>query len=148
VVKACHEDLGTISSFPMFANPHVTFTMFSLCFAQRFSYLLHTMFPSLGIFQHYVEFNIHTITRLEKLLGAGSFGGYINHLVCHQATALTFSGKFNFLSIVWIIALTFLECWAFNDLALVTHFQQDNHLILFDAITHVETDIFPFQIAL
>lgn len=69
MVKACHEDLGTISSFPMFANPHVTFTMFSLCFAQRFSYLLHTMFPSLGIFQHYVEFNIHTIVIIEKLLG-------------------------------------------------------------------------------
>jgi hypothetical protein len=28
------------------------------------------MFPSLGILQHYVEFNIHGITTLEKLLGA------------------------------------------------------------------------------
>jgi hypothetical protein len=38
------------------------------------------MFPSLGILQHYVEFDIHTIVMLEKLLGVGSFGGSTGHL--------------------------------------------------------------------
>jgi len=41
------------------------------------------MFPSLGILQHYVEFNIHTITTMEKLFGVGFFGGSICHLVRH-----------------------------------------------------------------
>jgi hypothetical protein len=58
------------------------------------------MFPSLGILQHYVEFNIHTITRLEKLFGAGSFGGYISHLLCRQAIFFASSGKLNLLFIV------------------------------------------------
>jgi hypothetical protein len=38
------------------------------------------MFPFPGILQHYIEFNIHTITTLKKLFGAGSFGGFIGHL--------------------------------------------------------------------
>jgi len=35
------------------------------------------MFPSLNTLQHYVEFDIHTITTLKKLLGVKSFGGSI-----------------------------------------------------------------------
>jgi hypothetical protein len=31
------------------------------------------MFPSLGILQHYVEFNIRTIVMLERLLGLINF---------------------------------------------------------------------------
>jgi uncharacterized membrane protein len=31
------------------------------------------MFPSLGILQHYVEFNIRTIIMLERLFGAINF---------------------------------------------------------------------------
>jgi hypothetical protein len=38
------------------------------------------MFPFLGILEHYAEFDICTITMLEKLYGVGSFGGFINHL--------------------------------------------------------------------
>jgi hypothetical protein len=38
------------------------------------------VFPFPGILQHYIEFNIHTIITLEKLLGARSFGGFIGHL--------------------------------------------------------------------
>jgi len=57
--------------------------MFLLCYTQHPSYLLSTMFPSLGILHHYVEFNIPTITMLEKLLGVGSFDGSIRHLICH-----------------------------------------------------------------
>jgi len=33
VVKTFVEDLGTIFNFLMFTNPHVTFAMFSLCYA-------------------------------------------------------------------------------------------------------------------
>jgi hypothetical protein len=42
--------------------------------------LLCTLFPFLGILQHYTKFNIHTITTLDKLFGAGSFGGFIDQL--------------------------------------------------------------------
>jgi hypothetical protein len=52
VAKVIHEDLGMISSFPMFADPQVAFVMSLLCYAQPSSYLLHTMFPSPCILQH------------------------------------------------------------------------------------------------
>ncbi len=64
----------------MLANLHVAFVMFLLCYVSWPGYLLHIMFPSLGILQHYVEFVIRTKTTLEKLFGVGSFGGYINYL--------------------------------------------------------------------
>jgi hypothetical protein len=61
VVKAFHEDLGTIFNLPMLVDPQVAFVMLLLCYAQCLGYLLCTMFPSLGIMQHYIKFNIHTI---------------------------------------------------------------------------------------
>jgi hypothetical protein len=61
VVKALHEDLGMISSLLMLTNPWATFMMLSLCYAQLLGYLFHTMFPSPGILQHYVEFDTRTI---------------------------------------------------------------------------------------
>ncbi len=64
----------------MLANLHMTFVMPSLCYAQCPGYWFRTMFPSLSILQHYVEFNICALTTLEKLLGARSFGGFIGHL--------------------------------------------------------------------
>jgi hypothetical protein len=81
------------------------------------------MFPSLNILQHYVKFNIHTITTLEKLLGARSFGGSINHLTCRQATLPTSLGRFGLPYVVWTITPTFLWCWALIALALVIRFQ-------------------------
>ncbi len=63
----------------MFAHFHETFTMFSLCYAQHLGYLLCIMFPSLGILQHYIEFDTSTIATLEKLFGVGSFGCSIGH---------------------------------------------------------------------
>jgi hypothetical protein len=33
-------------------------------------------------------------------------------------------------------------------LTFIIHFQQDDHLILFDVVTHVETNIFPLHLAL
>ncbi len=73
MAKALHEDLGTIFCFHVIANPHVIFVMLSLYYAQCPSYLLHIMFPSLGILQQYVEFNTCTIITLEKLIWCGIF---------------------------------------------------------------------------
>ncbi len=41
-----------------------------------------------------------------------------------------------------------IRCWALIILALVTIFQQDDHHILLDEITHVEIGTSPFQMAL
>jgi hypothetical protein len=106
----------------MLAHPQVTFAMFLLCYAQRLGYLLHTMFPSLSILQHHVKFNICTITMLEKILGARSFGGSINHLTHFQTTFHASSSELNFPSIIWTTIPAFLGCWALIALALVTHF--------------------------
>ncbi len=70
MVKVLHEDLGIIFSFFMFINFRAIFTMLLLYYAQCQGYLFCMMFPSLGTLQHYVEFNIRTITMLEKLFGA------------------------------------------------------------------------------
>jgi hypothetical protein len=43
---------------------------------------------------------------------------------------------------------TFLEYWALINPTLMSCFQQDDHLILLDAMAHVKTDTYPFQIAL
>jgi hypothetical protein len=64
----------------MFVNPHVTFIMLSLCYAQCPSYLLHIIFLFLGLLQHYAKYDAHTIVTLEKLLGVGSFGTIVGHL--------------------------------------------------------------------
>ncbi len=71
--------------------------MFLLYYAKHLSYLLHTMFQFLGILQHYTKFDTCTITSLEKLLGVGSYGGYINHLTCHHAILLASSSGFSLL---------------------------------------------------
>jgi hypothetical protein len=52
--------------------------MFSLCYAYQLGYLLQIAFPFPNILQHYVEFDIHTIIRLEKLFGVGFFGGFFS----------------------------------------------------------------------
>jgi hypothetical protein len=57
-----------------------------------------------------VEFDIHTIATLEKLLGAGSFGGSIGHLAHCQNTFLPFLCGFSFPFIVWNFCLTILGC--------------------------------------
>jgi hypothetical protein len=85
---------------------------------------------------------------LEKLLGAKSFSGFINHLACRQATLLASSGKLTFPSIVQTIAPAFLGCWALITPTILIRFQQDDHPILLDAIAHVEIGTSPFQMAL
>ncbi len=78
------------------------------------------MFPSLCILQHFVEFDTCTIAMLEKLLGAGSFDGSIDHLVHCQAILPTSLNGFGLLFVVQIFVPAFLRCWTF-----ITHFQQD-----------------------
>ncbi len=46
------------------------------------------------------------------------------------------------------VAFAFLGCQALITLALVSHFQHDDHLIFLNAMAHVETSIYPFQVAL
>ncbi len=53
-----------------------------------------------------------TIVMLEKLLGARSFGGSINHLACRQAILLAYLGEFDLPFIIRSIALAFLRCQA------------------------------------
>jgi hypothetical protein len=60
---------------------------------------------------------------LEKLLGTGFFGGSIYHLACHQTTHFIFSGGFGLHSRIWIVAPTFLRCWALITFALIICFQ-------------------------
>jgi hypothetical protein len=81
---------------------------------------------------------------LEKLLDAGSLGGSISRLAHHQTTLPTSLGGLNFPFIVRIATPTFLGYWALITLAFVICFQQDNHLILLNATTHVETCTSPF----
>jgi hypothetical protein len=104
------------------------------------------MFPSPNILHHYVEFDIHTIVTLEKLLGAGSFGGSIGHLARRHAILFVFPSGLNLPFVVWIIAFAFLGCWALIAPKFVFHFQQDNHLIFLDVVAHVETNTSSFQI--
>jgi hypothetical protein len=110
VVEVLYEDLGTISSLPMLANLQATFMMLSLCYAQRLGYFFRTMFSSPNILQHYAKFDIHTIVMLEKLLGAGSFGGSIGHLVRHQTIFCASLGRFNLPFVVRTTTLAFLGC--------------------------------------
>jgi hypothetical protein len=86
---------------------------------------------------------------LEKLLGAGSFDGFINCLACRYAILLVFSNKFGFLSKVWIVVFTFLGYnWALIFSTFVIRFLHDDHPILLDVVTNVETNTSPFQITL
>jgi len=59
---------------------------------------------------------------LEKFLGVGSFGGSIDHLICHQATLFASLGGLGFLFVVQITTFAFLGCWALIILAFVIHF--------------------------
>jgi hypothetical protein len=60
---------------------------------------------------------------LEKLLGARSFGGSIDHLAHRQATLLISLGGIDFHFTVWTIAPAFLKCWALIILEIIIHFQ-------------------------
>ncbi len=86
------ENFSSNVSLPMFVDLQVAFAMFLFCYAQRPSYIQCNVFPSLGILQHYTNFDVHTIAMLEKLLGSGSFGTTMGHLACHKVIFVVFSG--------------------------------------------------------
>jgi hypothetical protein len=94
------------------------------------------------ILQHNGEFDSHTMAMLEKLLGTRYFNITISHLVCHQINLLVFLGGIGLPLMVELLALAFLGCWVLLIPALVIHFQQDDHLIVFDTVAHVEIGIF------
>jgi hypothetical protein len=58
------------------------------------------MFPSPSILYHYTKFNICTIAMVEKLLGMGSFGGFIGHCTHHQTTILVSLDEFDLFFVV------------------------------------------------
>ncbi len=98
------------------------------------------MFPSPGILQNYVDFDIHTIGMLEKLVGAGFFNGSISHLTHCQAIFPTFSNELSFIFMVQTTTPTFLGCWALIVPTIATSFQQGDYPILLNAVAHVDTD--------
>jgi hypothetical protein len=81
------------------------------------------VFSILGILQHYVEFDTHTIVTLEKLLNVGSFGGFINNLIRCSAILSVSLNELGLLSVVQTTTHAFLGCWAIIFLAFVTRFQ-------------------------
>jgi hypothetical protein len=85
---------------------------------------------------------------LKKLLCVESFGGSINHLTYCQTILPIYLNGLDLPSVVQIVAFALLGCWALIVFALVNRFQQDDCYIFLDAVTHVEIDISPFQIAL
>jgi hypothetical protein len=81
---------------------------------------------------------------LEKLLGTRSFNNMAGHLVYCKVILLAFSRGLALPLVVQLVAPTFLGCRALIIPTLVIHFQLDDHFILFDAVAHVEINIFPF----
>jgi hypothetical protein len=84
----------------------------------------------------------------KKLLRSRSFGTIVGHLACRQVILLVFSKGLNLPSMIGHVSHTFLGCWALIVPALISHFQQDDHPILLDAVAHVEIGTYPFQVAL
>jgi hypothetical protein len=85
---------------------------------------------------------------LEKSLGVGSFATMVGHLACHHVILPIFSKRFSLLLMVRFVAPTFLRCWALITHAFITCFQQGDHLIIFDDVAYVETNIFLFRLVM
>jgi hypothetical protein len=85
---------------------------------------------------------------LKKLFGVKSFIVSIDHLARHQAIFHVSLGRLGFPFAVRIVALALLECWALINLTLIIRFQQNDHPIFLDAITHIENNTSLFQMTL
>jgi hypothetical protein len=72
----------------------------------------------------------------------------MGHLACRQVNFLTFSGGLGLLSVVQRATLAFFRFWVLIVIALVFHFEQDDHSTFLYAMAYVETNIYPFQVAL
>jgi hypothetical protein len=81
------------------------------------------IFPSLGSLQQYIEFDVRTITMLEKLLGLGFFGTIVDHLIHCHVILLVSSRELGLLSMVQHATLALLKCWVLITFALVFRFQ-------------------------
>ncbi len=81
---------------------------------------------------------------LKKLLRSRSFGIIVGHLVHCQVILPTSLGGLGLLLIVRRATPASLGCWALIILALVFHFQHDDHPIFLDAVAHLETSTYPF----
>jgi hypothetical protein len=122
MAKVFHEDVGMIFNPPSACKSLGNFCDYFIVLCLVLWLLFHIVFPSLGILQHYVRFNICTITTLEKLFGVRSFGVSITHLICRQTTFPIFSNRFDFFFIIQTIAFTLLGCWAPINLPFVNRF--------------------------
>ncbi len=141
VAKVLHEDVGMISNLPTLTNPQAAFMKLSLCYAQCLGYLFHIMFPSPGFLSHYVEFNTHTLELgwrsylVRDLLVVLS----VPQLIIRPLFLFLQAGLASFLQLG--LLPPHLGCWVLITLAFVIRFQQDDHPILLDVVTHFETSI-------
>ncbi len=81
---------------------------------------------------------------MDKLLGIGFFNSMVGHLAYCEVILLAFSRGLGLPFVIQLVGPTFLGCWALNTPTFVIHFQLDDRFILFDAVAHVEINIFPF----
>ncbi len=119
----------------------ISFCDFLRYYAQHLSYLLHIVFPFLGILQHYIEFNSCTITRLENLLVVESFNIKIGHLTYLQVTLAFFSWG-HLLLMVRFATFAFLGCWVWIVLAQVSFVCCGMITLLFSIWWHMLTSTF------
>jgi hypothetical protein len=68
----------------------------------------------------------------------------MGHLAHHYVILPISSRGLGLPSMVRHVAPTFLGCWTLIALALISCFQQDDHLTLLDAMAHVEINTFLF----
>jgi hypothetical protein len=72
----------------------------------------------------------------------------VGHLVHHKIILPISLRGFGLSSMVRLVALIFLGCWAIIIFAFLTHFQLDDHILFFHVMTHVKSGTFPFKLAL
>jgi len=78
---------------------------------------------------------------LERLLGVGSFSIMVGHLAHRHVILLASSRGFGLPTMVRLVSLAFLGCWALIVSTFVICFQQDDDPILFDVMAHVKIGI-------
>ncbi len=81
-------------------------------------------------------------------MGVRSFDNTMGHLAHFQVTLHAFSRGLDLPLVLQLTTLAFLGCWVVIIPTLVPCFQHDDHLIILDAMTHVEIDSFPFYLTL
>lgn len=138
VEEALQKDLDIIVSFPILAYPHATFRLFiAYIFLSKY---LATLCQVWFVYHGYIRKVIEAHGILIWHYG-GSFGSSSSHFTCF------FRGVWPSFSVLTCHSY-FLGMLGFNAYAFVTHFQWDDHPILFYAIAHVDTNIFPFHLTL